>query len=146
MPSYQILQLIYSNSGATNDFQLIADDEVVKASLTSAELNILFAVARALKNTNTFADFLRVCIGIKENTLMAHYGVSLEQIRRWKHDGIDDCTKQLLACAILSDYLMAMRYHICDCCGKVYFSADRVSGQCKDCELDSIGEGSEWDV
>ena len=112
MLGYQIFCLIYCEGGE-NNLHSSENEKVLRASITETEYIKLSYMAWKMKNAKTFSEFLHACIGIDEDVLMRYYDVSAKQIFNWKHNGISAYTKQMLAFAILSDYLAASRY--CNC-------------------------------
>lgn len=130
MLGYQIFRLIYCQVGNKDDFHSAQNEEVLKASLTKSEWIKLTCLAQRMKNAKTLAEFLRASICIDEDALMQYYGVSGKQLGLWKRYGIDEYTKQMLAYAILSDYLAASRFH----------------GHYDDWGTSIDAEGAEWDV
>jgi hypothetical protein len=134
MFDFNIFRKIYSGENDETEVKLddILDSEIINAALTPTEIGHLFVRSQNLRNSQSFESFLTAA-NVSEDGLSENFAITHEQINCWKTNGIDEFAKEMLAFAIISEELSAMRYHTCQYCGSDYFTSDMNMDMCDRC-------------
>ena len=114
-----------------NDLMLCVDDEYVRAAMTLDELTKIVPRVQKIMDAKTFDEILVEC-----DYLIDDLPLPIGDLERWENHGLTDFEKYCVAFLYAAMQLEYDRYHICQNCGKVYFSADEFSEFCDQCVAD----------
>ena len=114
-----------------SDLLLCADDEYVRAAMTLDEIAKIVPRVKKIMDAKTFDEIL-----IESDYLIDDLPLQEGDFERWEKHGLTDFEKYCIAFLYAAMQLEYDRYHICQKCGKVYFSADEFSEFCDQCVAD----------
>ena len=114
-----------------NDLLMCIDDEYVRAAMTLDEIAKIIPRVKKIMDAKTFDEIL-----IESDYLIDDLPLQEGDFERWEKYGLTDFEKYCVAFLYAAMQLEYDRYHICQNCGKVYFSADEFSEFCDQCVAD----------
>ena len=111
-----------------SDLLLCVDDEYVRAAMTLDEIAKIVPRVKKIMDAKTFDEVL-----IESDYLIDDLPLQEGDFERWEKHGLTDFEKYCIAFLYAAMQLEYDRYHICQKCGKVYFSTDEFSEFCDQC-------------
>ena len=111
-----------------SDLLLCVDDEYVRAAMTLNEIAKIVPRAQKIMESKNFDEVL-----VASDYLIDDLPLQEGDLERWEIYGLTDFEKYCIAFLYAAMQLEYDRYHICQKCGKVYFSTDEFSEFCDQC-------------
>lgn len=113
-------------------------DEYISRRLTADEIvKIRDIIATAAESKGL--DELEKALKIPKDYLVEAFKIPAEVAANWNIDGIPDCIKKMIVCAVVPEHIDAGRCHTCQGCGEFFFTTDPKEVMCEVCKHD-IGE------
>lgn len=107
-------------------------DEYLLHVITIRELIYLLPSLQQLDMCANLDQFAQK-MGISQKTLREEYDISKDLAQKWEIFGFSDFDRRALMFRYATNVLEALRYHICDNCGKIFFSTDVSDELCDRC-------------
>jgi hypothetical protein len=110
------------------DLMSCIEDDYVRAAMTIDEIAKIIPRVKKIMDATTFEEILSA-----SDYLMDDLPLPEGDLERWEKHGLTDFEKYCIAFLYAAMQLEYDRYHICQKCGKVYFSSDEFSEFCEQC-------------
>ena len=124
---------------ASQDRQkMLADyvtDEYISCRLTVDEIVKMRDMIAAAAVSQRLDDLAKA-LEMPEDYLFETFEIPVEVAGDWHDNGVPDCIKKMIVCAVVPEHIDTGRCHTCQECGEFFFSSDPKEVTCRDCKHD----------
>ena len=124
---------------ASRDRQkMLADyvtDEYISCRLTVDEIVKMRDMIAAAAVSQSLYDLAKA-LEMPEDYLFETFEIPVEVAGDWHDNGVPDCIKKMIVCAVVPEHIDTGRCHTCQECGEFFFSSNSKEVTCKDCKRD----------
>lgn len=122
--------------------KMLADyvaDEYISRRLTVDELVKMRDMIAAAAVSQSLDDLAKA-LEMPEDYLVETFEIPAEVAEDWHDNGVPDCIKKMIVCAVVPEHIDTGRCHTCQECGEFFFSSDPKEVMCEDCRREIGGE------
>ena len=122
--------------------KMLADyvtDEYISCRLTVDEIVKMRDMIAAAAVSQRLDDLAKA-LEMPEAYLFEMFEIPVEVAGDWHDNGVPDCIKKMIVCAVVPEHIDTGRCHTCQECGEFFFSSNSKEVMCEDCRREIGGE------